>query len=36
MRGKLKQKNQRDLFRPALVDFIDVEHDLALLSDKID
>jgi len=36
MRGKLKQKNQRDLFRPLLVDFIDTRHELVLLSDKID
>lgn len=36
MRGKFKQKNQRDLFRPLLVDFIDTRHELVLLSDKID
>ena len=36
MRGKSKQKNQRDLFRTVLIDFIDKRHELVLLSDKID
>ena len=36
MRGKPKQQNQRDLFRPVLIDFIDKSHELALLSDKIE
>ena len=36
MRGKSKQKKQRELFRPMLVDFIDTRHELVLLSDKID
>lgn len=35
MLGKSPEK-QRDLFRPALLDFIDKNHELALLSDKID
>lgn len=35
MLGKNPEK-QRDLFRPALLDFIDKTHELALLSDKID
>ena len=36
MRGKLDESRQRDLFRPMLVDFIDLEHQLVLLSHKID
>ena len=36
MRGKSDQTQQRDLFRPMLVDFIDLDHELVLLSDKID
>jgi len=35
MLGKNPEK-QHDLFRPALLDFIDKNHELALLSDKID
>lgn len=36
MRGKSDERQQRDLFRPMLVDFIDMDHELFLLSDKID
>ena len=36
MIGETKSKNQRDLFKPLLVDFIDMSHELVLLSDKID
>lgn len=36
MRGKSSQKSQRDLFKPLLLDFIDLHHELVLLSDKID
>ena len=36
MLGKLKQKRQRELFRPMLKDFIDKNHELVLLADKID
>lgn len=36
MIGKLPEKNQRDLFRPLLSDFIDMSHELVLLSNKID
>lgn len=36
MTGKLPEKGQRDLFRPLLSDFIDKNHELALLSDSID
>ena len=36
MRGKNKEKNQRELFRPMLIDFIDTSHELVLLSEKID
>lgn len=36
MLGKLPKKGQRDLFRPMLKDFIDMGHELVLLSDKID
>lgn len=36
MRGKSSQKSQRDLFLPLLIDFIDLKHELVLLSDKID
>jgi IS5 family transposase len=36
MIGKLPQITQRDIFRPMLKDFIDPQHKLALLSDKID
>jgi len=36
MRGKSNTDQQGDLFRPMLLDFIDLKHELALLSDKID
>ncbi|MDD4527213.1 MAG: IS5 family transposase [Candidatus Margulisbacteria bacterium] len=36
MIGKLPEKGQRELFRPMLEDFIDMKHELALLSKKID
>lgn len=36
MIGKLPEKGQRDLFRPMLKDFIDMNHELVLLADKID
>ena len=36
MLGKTKPRNQRILFRPLLVDFIDMGHELVLLADKID
>ena len=36
MIGKLKNENQSDLFKPLLVDFIDMRHELVLLSNKID
>ncbi|MDD4109852.1 MAG: IS5 family transposase [Prolixibacteraceae bacterium] len=36
MIGKLPEKGQRELFRPMLEDFIDMNHELALLSKKID
>jgi len=36
MIGKSKPKNQRDLFKPLLIDFIDMGHELVLLSEKID
>ena len=36
MRGKNKDTKQRDSFRPHLVDFIDMNHELVLLSEKID
>lgn len=36
MIGKLPGKGQRELFRPMLEDFIDMKHELALLSKKID
>ena len=35
MSGKLPEKGQRDLFRPMLKDFIDTNHELVLLADKI-
>jgi IS5 family transposase len=35
MIGKLPNKNQSDLFKPLLVDFIDMKHELVLLSAKI-
>jgi len=36
MIGKLPKKGQRDLFRPLLEDFIDMNHELVLLANKID
>lgn len=36
MLGKLPEKGQCGLYRPMLKDFIDMGHDLVLLSDKID
>lgn len=36
MLGKLPEKGQRDLFRPMLKDFIDIQHELVLLADKMD
>jgi IS5 family transposase len=36
MIGKSPIKSQRDLFRPLLEDFIDLRHELVLLSNKID
>ena len=36
MLGKLPKITQRDLFRPMLKDFIDPQHELVLLADKID
>jgi len=36
MLGKLPEKGQRDLFRPLLEDFIDMNHELVLLSATID
>ncbi len=36
MIGKLPLKSQRDMFRPILEDFIDMSHELVLLSNKID
>jgi len=36
MLGKLPDKNQQELFRPMLVDVIDKQHELVLLSDSID
>lgn len=36
MIGKTPNQNQRDLFKPLLRDFIDIDHELVLLADKID
>jgi IS5 family transposase len=36
MLGKLPDKNQRELFRPMLVDMIDPTHEMVLLADTID
>jgi transposase, IS5 family len=36
MIGKTTNQNQRDLFEPLLKDFINMSHELVLLSDKID
>jgi IS5 family transposase len=34
--GKTKNREQRELFRPSLRDFINLEHELVLLGDKMD
>ena len=36
MIGKTDKKKQHDLFRPMLIDFIDIGHELVLLSDKME
>lgn len=36
MSGKLSDNKQRDIFNPMLVDFIDMNHELVLLAEKID
>jgi len=36
MIGKTGNQNQRNFFQPLLKDFIDMSHELVLLSDKID
>ena len=36
MLEKLPVKGQRDMFRPMLKDFINRQHELVLLADKID
>ncbi len=36
MKGSSEVNTQRELFRPMLVDFIDMKHELVLLSNKID
>jgi len=36
MLGKSKNQLQRDLFAPLLLDFIDIQHELVLLAEKID
>ena len=36
MIGNSPKKEQRDLFRPLLEDFIDMNHELVLLANKID
>ncbi len=36
MRGKSDRSNQGELFRPMLVEFIDMNHELVLLSTKMD
>lgn len=36
MIGKLRNKNQSDFFKPLLVDYIDMKHELVLLSKVID
>jgi len=36
MLGKSKPQNQKDLFKPLLLDFIDLSHELVLLSNKIE
>jgi IS5 family transposase len=36
MLGKLEENSQRDLFRPMLTDFVNMEHELVLLANAID
>ncbi len=36
MLGKLPDKNQAEFFRPMIIDFIDKQHELVLLAQKID
>ena len=36
MIGKLSDQNQRDLFHPHLADFIDMNNELVLLTNKIE
>ena len=36
MIGKTDKKKQHDMFRPMLIDFIDLQHELVLLADKMD
>ena len=36
MLGKTKPQNQRDLFNPLLIDFIDMNHELVLLCNEMD
>lgn len=36
MIGKLPHENQTNLFKPLLVDFIDLRHELVLLAKTID
>jgi len=36
MLGKTKPQNQRDIFTPLLIDFIDMNHELVLLTNKMD
>ena len=36
MRGKSASQDQQDLFKPLLKEFINLNHELALLGDKID
>jgi len=36
MKGKTAPRDQRNLFKPLLSDFIDLNHELVLLSDKIE
>jgi IS5 family transposase len=36
MIGKQPNQTQRDFFKPLLTDFIDLSHELILLSNKID
>lgn len=36
MLGKTKHSSQKNMFKPHLIDFIDMEHELVLLANKID